>query len=209
MMYPQLFSPIKINSMVARNRIVATPTGDDFEEKALGGAGIVICGHTIVDYGRSSFASPEEPYIFHKYSVEEAQSRIRKVHQAGGKASIELFHGGLYARVKDYAIGPHDMVRDDGVIVKAMDEELMNEVADLFAQAALDSKDLGFDMVFMHFGHGWLPAQFLSPYFNHRTDEYGGSLENRSKFPKLILERVRQAVVHISLSICESVPSNG
>ena len=53
--------------MILKNRIVATPTGDDFEEKALGGAALVIAGHAIVEPGRSSFASPEEPYPFAKY----------------------------------------------------------------------------------------------------------------------------------------------
>ncbi len=194
MNYPNLFSPIKINKMVSRNRIVAAPIGNFFELKALGGAGIVICGHSVVDPGRSSFASPNEESMFHKYSVEEAQSWIRKTHQAGAKASIELFHAGQYARVKDYAIGPMSFIRDDGTEVRAMDEILMNEVAEKFADSARNAKDLGFDMIFMHFGHGWLPAQFLSPLFNHRADEYGGSLENRAKFPKLILEKVRQAV---------------
>lgn len=193
-MYNKLFTPIRINTMMARNRIVATPTGDEFEEKALGGAGIVICGHTIVDFGRSSFASPNEQYLFSKYSVEGARSRIRKCHQVGAKASIELFHAGLYARVKDYALGPCGFIREDGIEVKEMDEAMMLEVANMFADAAKDAKNLGFDMIFMHFGHGWLPAQFLSPLFNHRNDEYGGSIENRIKFPKLILEKVREAV---------------
>lgn len=213
MQFPNLFSPIKINSMLARNRIVAAPTGDDFADKALGGAGIVICGHTIVEYGRSSFASGDEPYIFHKYSVEEAQSRIRQAHQGGAKASLELFHGGQYARVKDFARGPVEFIRDDGVEVKAMTPEDMEYVANCFANTAFDAKELGFDMVFMHFGHGWLPAQFLSPLFNKRKDEYGGTLENRAKFPKLILKRVREAVgpyfpVDMRISAIEWVPGS-
>lgn len=53
---------------------------------------------------------------------------------------------------------------------------------------------LGFDMVTLHFGHGWLPAQFLTPYFNKRTDDFGGSLEKRAKFPLMILQKVREAV---------------
>ena len=194
MEFPNLFSPIKINSMMSRNRIVAAPIGDVFEEKALGGAGIVICGHALVEPGRSSFASGDEPYLFHKYSVEEAQSRIRKCHQAGARASLELFHAGLYARVKDFARGPMGFIREDGVEVKAMTPEDMEFVAGCFAKAAKDARDLGFDMVFMHFGHGWLAPQFLSPLFNQRTDEYGGPFENRAKFPKLILEQVRAAV---------------
>ena len=142
MKFEKLFTPIKINQLIVRNRIVATPVGDEFEEKALGGAGIVICGHTIVDPGRSSFASPDEPYAFHKYEVEKTQSRIRRAHQAGAKASIEIFHAGQYARVKDYAIGPINLIREDGVEVHAMTEEMMLEVANKFAQTAKEAKDL-------------------------------------------------------------------
>lgn len=69
----------------------------------------------------------------------------------------------------------------------------MSEIADKFALTALDAKEYGFDVVMLHFAHGWLPAQFLSPYYNKRTDEYGGSFENRIKFPMMIVERVRAA----------------
>ena len=213
MHFQKLFSPIKINNMTARNRIVASPIGNVFEEKALGGAGIVICGHTIVEPGRSSFAGPDEPYIFHKYSVEEARGRIRRCHQSGAKASLELFHAGQYARAADYAVGPVGFTREDGVEVRALDIAGMERVADLFATAASDAKELGFDMVFMHFGHGWLPAQFLSPLFNYRTDEFGGSLSNRMKFPLLVLQRVREAVgkqypVDMRVSAVEWVPGS-
>lgn len=194
MKYEKLFSPIKINGMISKNRIVAAPVNETFEEKALGGAGIVIAGHAIVEYGKSSYASPSEPDIFTKYEAESTMQRIRKIHQAGAKASIEIFHGGRYARAFDYAIGPNDGIREDGFPIKAMDEEMMAHTLECYAKAAKNAKDMGFDMIFMHFGHGWLPAQFLSPLFNHRTDEYGGSLENRMKFPRRILETVREAV---------------
>ena len=192
--FPHLFSPLRINTMVTKNRIVATPTGDFFEDKALGGAGIVIAGHAIVEPGRSSFASADEPDPFTKYEVEETRRRVLKIHQAGARASIELFHGGQYARVHEFARGPVSLVRADGVEVRGMTPDDMTLVADLFATAALNARDLGFDMVFLHFGHGWLPAQFLSPRNNHRTDEYGGTLENRARFPLQILAAVRRAV---------------
>lgn len=194
MKYKNLFSPIMINKMMVKNRIVATPTSEDFEEKAIGGAGIVIAGHSIVEYGKSSFLKPNQPIAFEKYQVQETCQRIRRIHQYGAKASIELMHAGKYARVIDFAMGPDDEIREDGTVVKAMTTEMMEETCRCYANVAREAKELGFDMVFMHFGHGWLPAQFLSPLFNHRTDEYGGSIENRMKFPKKILEYVRKAV---------------
>lgn len=194
MKFPNLFSPLLINSMMTKNRIVATPTGEHFEDKALGGAGIVIAGHAIVEPGRSSYASGDEPDAFSKYEREATRHRILKIHQAGARASIEIFHGGEFARVKDFARGPVSKTRDDGVEVVGMTEEDMDVVLEHYADCVRSAKELGFDMVFMHFGHGWLPAQFLSPRNNHRTDEYGGSLENRAMFPLRILETVRTAV---------------
>lgn len=194
MQFPTLFSPLRINQMVTKNRIVATPTGDFFEDKALGGAGIVIAGHAIVEPGHSSFASADEPDPFAKYEVEETRRRVLKIHQAGAKASIELFHGGEYARVHEFARGPVSYTRADGTEVRGMTPDDMALVAELFGVAARNARDIGFDMVFLHFGHGWLPAQFLSPRNNHRTDEYGGTLTNRAKFPLQILQAVRAAV---------------
>ncbi|MEG6567925.1 FAD-dependent oxidoreductase [Thermoanaerobacterium saccharolyticum] len=194
MKYPNLFSPIKINDMMVRNRIVATPIGQKFFDKSLGGPGIVIAGSVIAEPGKSSFASSDEPYAFSKYEVEQTRQRILIARQAGAKASIEIVHAGQYARVKDFAKGPSGFIRNDGVEVKEMTEEMMEETLRWYEQTAFDAKDIGFDMIFMHFGHGWLPAQFLSPFFNKRTDKYGGSLENRARFPLMILERVRKAV---------------
>ena len=194
MKYNSLFSPIEINGLMIKNRIVAAPVSDTYEEKALGGAGVVIAGHAIVEYGKSSFASPEEKDIFSKYEVEETRRRILKIHQTGARASIEIFHAGQYARVIDYAKGPTGFIRDDGIEVKAMNETMMEATLNCYYETAKNAKELGFDMLFMHFGHGWLPAEFLSPLFNKRTDEYGGSFENRAKFPLKILEKVRSAV---------------
>lgn len=193
-MFEHLFQPITINGMILKNRIIATPTGDDFEEKALGGAALVIAGHAIVEPGRSSFASPEEPYPFSKYERESTRERVLKVHRGGAKASIEIFHAGQDARTIDYAKGPSGFIRPDGVEVREMDRESMEETLKWYAETAAGAKKIGFDSIFLHFGHGWLPAQFLSPHYNHRTDEFGGSIENRCRFPLMILETVRDAV---------------
>lgn len=197
MKYPNLFSPIKINSLMVKNRIVAAPTfpiKGSYYEKSCGGAGIVIASALSVEPGRSSWMSADEEYAFSKYQIAEMKERVRSVQAGGARASVELGHAGQYARVHDYAIGPTGFIREDGVEVKKMTEEMMEHTADSYAQAAVDARDCGFDMVFLHFGHGWLPDEFLSPLFNKRRDQYGGSIENRMRFPLLILERVRKAV---------------
>lgn len=215
MQYKNLFSPMKLNNLTLKNRIIAPPCGIEYEQKAKGGSAMVICGHTIVEPGRSSFASGDENSAFFKYEVENTRDKIRKCHAAGARASIEIFHAGLYARVKEgtYAVGPCSLTREDGVEVKALDEQSMERIANLFAEASLEAKELGFDAIFLHFGHGWLPAQFLSPLFNHRTDEFGGPLENRMKFPLLILKKIRSAVggnypIEMRISAEECVPGS-
>jgi len=192
--YRNLFSPIKLGDVLVQNRIVANPMSEHFEDRCLGGAGIVICGHTIVEPGRSSWMSGDEPYAFSKYERESTVARARMCRASGSAASIELAHAGLYARTVDYAMGPDAFVRKDGVEVRAMTPEMMEHTASCWATACADARHAGFDMVFLHFGHGWLMDQFLSPLFNHRTDEYGGSIENRMRFPLQVLHACREVV---------------
>lgn len=194
--YPHLFSPLKINSIMVSNRIIANPMGQVFAEKALGRPGVVVAGSVITQPGKSSWESAGQPYAFSKYQVEKTRQRVLIAHQGGAKASIEIAHAGQYARVEsgDFAIGPTGYVREDGVEVREMDEAMMEEVAAGYAKTAKDAGDVGFDMIFLHFGHGWLVPEFLSPLFNKRTDEYGGSIENRMKFPLRVLREVREAV---------------
>lgn len=193
--YPHLFEPLKVNQMIIKNRIISAPLGS-LTDKSKTGMGMIIRGTSGNVPGKRSRMAPG-PYCFE--NMEESQKVRRQVsiiRQRGSKAEFELCHVGQYALVEegDYAVGPVSFIRDDGTEVRGMDEEMMDIVADQFAQGAMDAKEYGFDMVMLHYGHGWLPTQFLSPYFNKRTDEYGGSFENRIKYPLMILERVRKAV---------------
>lgn len=193
--YPLLFSPLKVNKVVLKNRIISAPLGS-LTDKSISGIGMIIRG--------TSGSVPDErarmaygPYCFENMNLSsKVREQVSVIRQRGAKAEFELCHVGQYAKVKqgDYAIGPVAFTREDGIEVKAMDEAMMDDIANKFAQGALDAKAYGFDMVMLHFAHGWLPAQFLSPYFNKRTDEYGGSFVNRIKFPTMIVDRVREAV---------------
>ena len=90
--------------------------------------------------------------------------------------------------------GPSDWVRPDGIPVKALTKEQIADIVKSYGEAATLAKRVGFQMVMVHGGHGWLVNQFLSPAFNHRTDEYGGSFENRLRFAREVLTEVRKAV---------------
>lgn len=189
----KLFEPIQINQMILKNRIIATPVGDCIQA-AKNGAGLVIT-HSFPVNLKNAFWGPFE-YGFSKYEVEKTHSIVRQVHSYGSKIGIEVFHAGNQAKVPDgqLAFGPCEMVNENGVSVKAMDRSDMDLVINAYVQEAIDAKRLGFDELFLHFGHGWLPAQFLSPLYNHRTDEYGGCIKNRIKFPLEILKAIRKAV---------------
>lgn len=135
------------------------------------------------------------------------------IHVFGAKAGIDINHAGMYAKPTNGLdpIGPCDdflsgdlfhvrelkkqgLTRGGGIPVRGMTESDMEQVADYFASAAVMAKRGGFDVLVIHAGHGWLLGQFLSPVLNKRTDQYGGCVENRVKFPALVLERIRQAV---------------
>ena len=190
-----LFQPLKVNKVVLKNRIISAPLGSN-TDKSLSGIGMIIRG-TSGSVDDSRMRLTPGPYCFADlFKAAKVRNEVSLIRQRGAKAEFELCHCGQFAMVEkgDYAIGPVSFTREDGTEVRAMNEEMMNDIADKFAKSARDAKEYGFDGVLLHFGHGWLPAEFLSPYFNKRTDEYGGSFENRIKFPTMIVDRVRKAV---------------
>ena len=121
---------------------------------------------------------------------------VDSVHQFDTFVSIELVHSGrrahpAYLPEDGQVWGPSPSVNHYGAEVIEMTEDMMDEIADAYAEAAFMAKFAGVDRVMIHGGHGWLLDQFLSPLNNKRTDRYGGSLENRARFPIMVLDRVR------------------
>ena len=84
--------------------------------------------------------------------------------------------------------GPSNCTRSDGVEVRELTQEMIDEIVAAYGKVADLAKRAGFEMLMIHGGHGWLINQFLSPYFNHRTDNYGGSIENRCHFAREVLQ---------------------
>lgn len=221
--YPDLFKPIKVGNLTLKNRIVSSPhcsgvnmlraAGDsdfsNFTETAAmyygaiarGGASIVNTGHVGVDpryymgLNYEHFNFQNKPTT-HDHQLPVMLMMTDLIHSYGAKASIELNHGGYDATPVegDTVPGPCDKVLDNGIKVVAMDEGEMNKIADYFAEAAFIGKRGGFDIINVHGAHSWLLSQFFSPVSNHRTDEYGGSIENRAKFPLMVVKRIRERV---------------
>ncbi len=196
MNYPHLFSPLKINNLMLKNRIMASPMmlipshkvisstnygNMSAYDKALGGAALVHISHI----GNGD--------IFAKYNRDVTREQISVIRQAGARCGMELaFHG---MPTSDGTVqGPIDGIRFDGNTMRAMTPEDMQAFIEECAQSAVKARDFGVELITCHFGHDSLCSQFLSPFFNTRTDEYGGSLENRMRFPQQAIKRIREAV---------------
>lgn len=211
MNYEHLFSPIKINNLMLPNRIIAAPANGGYsKERATSKAGLAVWGTGTINLPNAGLIG-EQPYMFSKYKVQETRRTLDFMRQGGSKASLEIMHAGFNRRGDDI-VGPVDDVNCEGLSVRGLKREELPIIAKEFAKTALDAKKLGFDMIMLHFAHGWLPAEFLSPAWNHRTDEYGGSYENRARFPIMILKEVRAAVgsdfpIDMRISAKEWIPN--
>lgn len=215
--FKHLCSPIKIGNVTFRNRMFSAPMGGTditndgcigpasrafYELRAKGGAGAVTVSECMVHPETDgSHAYHLDTAVLN--SLASATYAADAIRRHGAIPSLELSHSGMYAgtymtdknRQKGMnQWGPSDTVRPDGVEVKALTKEMLAEIVAAYGNVAGLAKRAGFEMLMIHGGHGWLLNQFFSPYFNHRTDEYGGCLENRCRLAVQVLEAVRGAV---------------
>ena len=192
--YPNLFKPLQINNLVLANRIFYAPV-ENYHDRALAGAAVMMRGTSGTLEEKHSRIKPGK-WLFSKSELPRIKREITILKRAGSLTELEIMHAGVRAGVEsgDYVLGPSDGVREDGTPIKGLDRQTMDLIIEDFANTCLKAKQVGYDMVMLHFAHGWLPSQFMSPYFNKREDEYGGSYENRVRFPKEILRAVRKRV---------------
>ncbi len=235
MKYPHMFAPLTIKGITFKNRVMAAPMTTDrtvfpggtptpecingYEVRARGGVGAVTVTESFIDEDRSArhdhsidFYTPNKS-VYHQEALYVLAESITR---HGAVASVEFNHIGAInhpSTIKDgkNPFGPSAFVREDGVQVEEMSIADMEEVADHFAQACLGAKLAGFQMVMLHGGHGWLLGEFISPLTNHRTDEFGGSMENRARFPIMVLDRIHEVcgddlLIEYRMSGAERVP---
>ncbi|MCL5960164.1 MAG: NADH:flavin oxidoreductase [Chloroflexi bacterium] len=214
--FPRLFEPGQIGNLKLKNRLVmaplttnmASPTGevtqgqiDHYAESARGGVGLVIIEATCVDSPVGKLVSCEtcldaEKFIPGHFALVEA------VHAEGAKVGLQLHHAGRQSNLRN--TDGRQLVSSSPVPANLLLEmtlptpheltiEGIYELMDKFAAAAERAKAAGYDLVELHAAHGYLLTQFMSPYFNKRTDEFGGSYENRMRFALGIIERVKEA----------------
>lgn len=215
--FPHLSSPITIGRVTFRNRMFSAPMGGTditndgcigpkstafYELRGKGGAAAVTVSECMVHPKTDgSHAYHLDTSILN--SLAAATYTADAIHRHRAVPSLELSHSGMYAgtymtdKTKQHEMnqwGACDTVRADGVKVKALTEDMIQEIVAAYGQTAALAKRAGFGMIMIHGGHGWLINQFLSPYFNKRTDKYGGSLENRCRLAMEVLQSVREAV---------------
>lgn len=208
MKYQNLFKPIKIRGLELRNRVVfpamATNLIDDGSyvtdklidyhvARAIGGNGLNITEAAGVH-------DPSAPRNFLSVSNDKFLPGLKKfndaIHQAGGKSCVQLWQGGFVAAMGDptaMVIVPSEMNMGEYTI-PAASKETIQDVIKAFGEAAARSAKAGFDCVEFHAAHGYSPHLFLSSAFNKRTDEYGGSLENRSRYCIEIIKEIRKSI---------------
>lgn len=208
-----LFEPFTIGPMTLANRIVMAPMtrnqspdgmpGENvaayYQSRAEGGVGLIITEGTYIDHpGANGY--PNVPAFHGEKALAGWKRVVEGVHASGGKIVPQLWHVGRERRsgVEPDAtvpgFGPMAIVEDGVEVVREMTEQDMRDVATSFARAANDAQHIGFDGIELHGAHGYLIDQFLWSESNQRTDAYGGSLENRLRFPRMIVRAVRDAV---------------
>lgn len=215
--YPNLAKPLVVGNVTLRNRMCSAPLGATditaegspgprtqgfYELRAKGGAAVVTVSELVV-HPETDGSQMLILNLKNRGQLAAFSFVADGIKRHGAVPSIELSHSGQYAgtymvdkkgKQELYQYGPSETTRPDGLPVKALVQDQIADIVAAYARAAALAKRAGFEMVMVHAGHSWLINQFLSPYFNKRTDEYGGSFKNRIRFARKVLEAVRKAV---------------
>ena len=208
--YDILFEPVRIGPVTAPNRFYQTPhaTGMGYMRpqsaaalrgiKAEGGWGVVN-----TEYCSIHPSSDDSPHAFVSlWDDDDVRSLARTaeaVHRHGSLAGVELWHGGSQSNnrlTREPMLAPSDRPAHyiQPLGARGMDKDDIRNLRNWQRQAAVRARQAGFDIVYVYAGHGYLPFQFLSPRINRRTDEYGGSLENRVRLLKEMILDTKDAV---------------
>jgi 2,4-dienoyl-CoA reductase (NADPH2) len=217
-MYRYLFSPIQINQLEIKNRIAYPSLGllyskngklndryfNYFKERADGGAGLVTVGPVGVDFiGSGAIALS----LVHDDAISDFKKLAGIIKDGGARAWVQLFHAGAYSHPMfvdgRQPIAPSAVYsRYSQTTPREMTLEDIHRVQQDFTRAAERAMEAGFDGIEILASAGYLITQFLSPRTNKRSDDYGGSFENRVRFPRELIERVRKRLgPHYPLTI--------
>ena len=229
--YPHLMSPIKIGGLTMKNRIEAPPTSfmeasteglmgdrtiDFYRMRAQGGTALITLGEAYVDPERG-LAHPCALRLFEPLNMPGLVKAVEAIKQYGAVPSIELLHPGQRSDVnmnrsgKAYGPSAVDQIYAYDHPVYELTEEMILDIIQLYGNAAAFAQDCGIEMVMIYAAHGNLIPQFLSPLDNHRTDAWGGSLENRCRLPLMIAQEIKRRCgknfpIEFRVSAAEHIP---
>ncbi|PNV86929.1 MAG: NADH-dependent flavin oxidoreductase [Desulfobacteraceae bacterium] len=206
-----LFEETTINGMTLRNRLVRSATWEGmceqdgrptekltncYRDLAQGGIGLIISGFAFVRPDGKQF--PGKMGIHTDDFARAYENLTRTVHDAGGKIAVQLVHAGGQTDANNAGrqpLAPSAVKVDQFPEMPAeVTKDEISEIIAAFAEGARRAKAWGFDGVQLHGAHGYLVNQFLSPLTNRRTDDYGGSIENRCRFLLEVYRKVRETV---------------
>lgn len=215
-MESKLFTPYKLGNTTLRNRTIRSAAfesmGHEFGPTeqlkqyhvsvARGGIGMTTLAYAAVCRSGLSFRKQ----LWLRPEIVPALKDITDaVHAEGAAASIQIGHCGNmthYSTAGQIPIGASSGINIYAYTpVRAMRKDEIRQVADDFGRAVRTAHEAGFDCVEVHAGHGYLISQFLSPYTNHRRDEFGGSLENRMRFMRMCMDRVMESAAATGTSV--------
>lgn len=218
--FQYLFKPLQIGPVTVRNRIMTTAHANQLAdpnpvwgepgfygeryarylaERAKGGIGLITFGQTAV-HPTTAYELLNTAAAYDEMAIPGFKLATDMIHEQGAKVFIQLFHSGanntggishLPVWAPSDVPGPGLLGRE---VPKPMDKEDIEELKEYYALSAKNAKAGGFDGIEIHSTHGYLLQQFLSPITNKRTDQYGGSLENRMRLLVEILERIRNVI---------------
>lgn len=203
-----VFQPAKLGPITLRNRIIKAATfearsprrvvTDDLiefhREVAAGGVGMTTVAYCAVTREGSTDG---RTLVMSEDAVPGLRRLTDAVHAEGAAIAAQIGHSGPVASpmgTKSPALSPSRLLIAPGMRpTKACTEADLARVTEDFANAARRAVEAGFDVIEVHLGHNYLPSSFLSPKLNRRTDKWGGSVEGRSRFPRQLLQTVREA----------------
>ncbi len=215
--YPKLFEPGKIAGMTIKNRIVLLPMGtfpafsDElyafYRERARGGTGILMMNRAKVSplgFGGEQLESATQSSIWDDQNAEKWKRLAGIITDGGSRAVLQIDHDGIEtgmrAKPAVQPIGPsavsvpkHPVFRPDPAVARALTTQEVRDMVEAYVQASYRAQQFGWDGVQVYAGQGVLPMQFLSSRTNVREDEYGGSVENRTRFLLEILAGIKDA----------------
>lgn len=210
--YKNIFSPLTVKNMTIKNRIVMMPMGTNYgeqngemsflhinyyEERAKGGTGLIIVENASVDSPQGSNGTTQLR-IDHDNYLPRLFKFCENIHRYGACVSIQLNHAGasaVSARTNMQTVSASDIPsKEGGEIPRPLSKEEIIHIVKKYGEAAKRAQTAGFDAVEIHAGHSYLISQFLSPITNKRTDEFGSSIENRTRFCRMVIEEVRRQV---------------